>query len=96
MGDFDHIDYNNKFQIIVANTSSVVYANYIGWQSSWNASASTFNYYTARSYNQKNLFYSTRIALKNTIRYKVKIQGSYEFYLDEFYCLESVFFLGRI
>ena len=84
IGDWNHIDYNNKFQIVVASTNSVVYGNYIGWQSSWNATASTFNYYTTSSYNPDNLFYSTPIAQKIPLDIKLN-PGSYELYLDEFF-----------
>jgi len=84
IGDYNHIDLNNRFQIIIA-TSSLAYGSYVGWQSSWNATASA-NYYISSNYTFSNLLSSTPIIQKIPLDILLS-PGAYDFYLDETYNL---------
>jgi hypothetical protein len=82
VGDFNHIDPNNRFQIVVAS-GSTIYATNVNWQSSWNATASGL-YYSFSNYTFSNLLNSTPLPQKLKLDFYLD-SGSYDFYLDETY-----------
>jgi sugar lactone lactonase YvrE len=82
VGDFKHIDPNNRFQIVVAS-GSTIYATNVNWQSSWNATASGL-YYSFSNYTFSSLLNSTPLPQKLKLDFYLD-KGSYNFYLDETY-----------
>jgi sugar lactone lactonase YvrE len=82
VGDFNHIDPNNRFQIVVAS-GSTIYATNVNWQSSWNATASGL-YYSFSNYTFSNLLNSAPLPQKLKLDFYLD-KGSYNFYLDETY-----------